>query len=255
MAYKPALIFCILLLSIPAKVGGGYICYASCLVAVGGGGFIAGAAILPVLGFTAGGITAGSWAAAWMASYTGVVPVTSLLAFLQSIGAAGVSWTSYGSAFGICSALCAGSDYITPRDDDSKCENGWKSYGNNCYLFELNKLKWHGAKKECERRNSHLVKIDNSAENSWLGSKVLITGINGNAVWIGANDLIEEGLWTWVSDYSIIGYSNWAKGEPNNDRGVEDCGQLCNNRRSFSWNDAACSDRHEYICEKMIIDA
>ena len=27
-----------------------------------------------------------------------------------------------------------------------KCENGWKSYGNNCYLFGLNKLKWHDAK-------------------------------------------------------------------------------------------------------------
>ena len=91
---------------------GGYICYASCLAAVGGGGFVAGAAILPVLGFTAGGITAGSWAAAWMASYAGAVPAASLLAFLQSIGAAGVSWTSYGSAFGICSALCAGSDLV-----------------------------------------------------------------------------------------------------------------------------------------------
>ena len=27
-----------------------------------------------------------------------------------------------------------------------KCENGWKSYGNNCYLFGLNKLNWHDAK-------------------------------------------------------------------------------------------------------------
>jgi hypothetical protein len=60
----------------------------TCLAAVGGGGLIAGAAILPVLGFTAGGITAGSWAAAWMASYAGAVPAASLLAFLQSIGAA-----------------------------------------------------------------------------------------------------------------------------------------------------------------------
>ena len=99
---------------------GGYICYASCLVAVGGGGFIAGAAILPVLGFTAGGITAGSWAAAWMASYAGAVPAAGLLAFLQSIGAAGVSWTSYGSAFGICSALCAASDVIKSSVEDSQ---------------------------------------------------------------------------------------------------------------------------------------
>ena len=250
MAYKPALIFCILLLSIPAKVGGGYICYASCLAAVGGGGLIAGAAILPVLGFTAGGITAGSWAAAWMASYAGAVPAASLLAFLQSIGAAGVSWTSFGSAFGICSALCAGSDYIKPRDEDNKCENGWKSYGNNCYLFGLNKLKWHDAKKECERRHSHLVTIDNSAENNWLGSEVVITGITDYTLWIGANDLIKEGKWTWVSDRSTISYSNWAKGEPNNDRGVEHCGQLYYNQHSFPWNDAACSDRHEYICEK-----
>jgi hypothetical protein len=27
-----------------------------------------------------------------------------------------------------------------------ECENGWKSYGNNCYLFRLNKLNWHDAK-------------------------------------------------------------------------------------------------------------
>jgi hypothetical protein len=60
---------------------------------------------------------------------------------------------------------------------------------------------------------------------------------------------------SWVSDHSTIGYSNWAKGEPNNDRGVDDCGQLYCNQHSFPWKDAACSELHVYICEKMIIDA
>ena len=91
---------------------GGPICYGSCLAAVGIGGCVGGIAVLPALGFTAGGITAGSWASVWMASYLGAVPAGSLLAFLQSIGAAGVSWTSYGSVFGICSGLCAASDFI-----------------------------------------------------------------------------------------------------------------------------------------------
>ena len=91
---------------------GGPICYGSCLAAVGIGGFVGGIAVLPALGFTAGGITAGSWAAAWMTSYAGAVPAGSLLAFLQSIGAAGATWTSYGSVFGICTALCAGSDLV-----------------------------------------------------------------------------------------------------------------------------------------------
>jgi hypothetical protein len=26
------------------------------------------------------------------------------------------------------------------------CENGWRSYGNHCYLFGFNKLDWHKAK-------------------------------------------------------------------------------------------------------------
>jgi hypothetical protein len=26
------------------------------------------------------------------------------------------------------------------------CENGWRSYGNHCYLFEFNKINWHDAK-------------------------------------------------------------------------------------------------------------
>jgi hypothetical protein len=95
---------------------GGYICYASCLAAVGGGGLIGGAAILPILGFTASGITAESWESVWMASYLGTVPTGSILAFLQSIGAAGV----YGSALKICSALCNASDFTEPRDEDSQ---------------------------------------------------------------------------------------------------------------------------------------
>jgi uncharacterized protein YbjT (DUF2867 family) len=45
-----------------------------------------------------------------MATYAGAVPAGSHLAFLQSIGAAGVSWTSYVSVFKRCSALCTASD-------------------------------------------------------------------------------------------------------------------------------------------------
>jgi hypothetical protein len=27
-----------------------------------------------------------------------------------------------------------------------KCENGWRSYGNHCYLFEFSKIDWDEAK-------------------------------------------------------------------------------------------------------------
>jgi hypothetical protein len=74
-------------------------------------------------------------------------------------------------------------------------------------------------------------------------------GINDYALWIGANDLRKEGKWTWISDHSTLAYSYWRTGEPSNSRGVEDCGQLYK-QESGTWNDAECSQRHGYICEK-----
>lgn len=47
-------------------------------------------AIVVALGFGAAGITAGSWAAGFMASYGGFVWAGSLCAILQSIGAVGL---------------------------------------------------------------------------------------------------------------------------------------------------------------------
>ena len=96
---------------------GGTICCSSCLATVGVGAVIGGPAILTLLGFTSGGIAAGSWAAGWMASHAGAVPAASIFAFLQSKGATGGSWISFGSVFKICAALCTAIDF---NDQDSQ---------------------------------------------------------------------------------------------------------------------------------------
>ena len=72
-------------------------------------------------------------------------------------------------------------------------------------------------------------------------------GINDYALWIGVNDLIKEGKWTWISDHSTLGYSNWKRGEPNS--GNEHCGEIYKGH-SFTWNNAECYQLHGYICEK-----
>ncbi|VDI50078.1 Hypothetical predicted protein [Mytilus galloprovincialis] len=108
---KYVLLFVVLLLILPSGVRGGPICYVSCLASVGATALFGTAAILPAIGFTSSGITAGSWAATWMASFAGAVPAGSLFATFQSAGMTGatakLATGATGSAAAICAAICA----------------------------------------------------------------------------------------------------------------------------------------------------
>ena len=41
--------------------------------------------------------------------------------------------------------------------------------------------------------------------------------------WLGARDDIIEGIWMWSADGSVLNYTDWNPGEPNNYDGNEDC--------------------------------
>ncbi|KAH3853562.1 hypothetical protein DPMN_096090 [Dreissena polymorpha] len=100
---------CIELCLCPNGVGGGFYCTTTCVSIVAVFGFFGGGAILSLLGFTAGGIAAGSWAASWMAAFGGAVPAGSLFATLQSMAAAGatkISVATFGGLSAFCAALC-----------------------------------------------------------------------------------------------------------------------------------------------------
>ena len=65
-------------------------------------------------------------------------------------------------------------------------------------------------------------------------------------VWIGYNDKIKEGNFTWIG-LPGTGYNDFGQNEPNNGDGAgeEDCvvqGQ--------HWNDVTCELRVNSVCEK-----
>ena len=88
----------------------------------------------------------------------------------------------------------------------------------------------------CRGMNAHLAKI------SSLGEDVLVSAMrsgsgetrNGQSwspseekggLWIGANDLENEGTWVWEDGSSDSPYSNWINQEPNDDDGAgAECG-------------------------------
>ena len=73
---------------------------------------------------------------------------------------------------------------------------------------------------------------------------------------IDGTDRIKEGNFTSFGDGSVITYSNWAHGEPNNCCwadgdpnkccGGEDCIVMHDNGQ---WNDVQCAHPHQAVCE------
>ncbi len=67
--------------------------------------------------------------------------------------------------------------------------------------------------------NSHLVTINDSAENAWITETFTNHTDNGfvdgrQGIFIGYTDRDAEGVWQWVSG-ETPGFENWIPGEPN----------------------------------------
>ena len=123
--------------------------------------------------------------------------------------------------------------------------------------FFATPMPWADALASCESFGGTLAKIDSAARNAEALSLT-----NGAATWMGANDLVTEGVWRWTYDRSIMPptvgaaasvYSNWASGEPSGYRsGDEDCGCFnCDGGRHETWNDARCNSHKAYLCQGL----
>ena len=72
-----------------------------------------------------------------------------------------------------------------------------------------------------------------------------------NWAWIGLSDQASEGTWKWVDGTRLQGERFWLTGEPNDHGGNEDCVHLqILGERKRSWNDAPCTNKFNWICEK-----
>ncbi|CAC5395519.1 unnamed protein product [Mytilus coruscus] len=139
-----------------------------------------------------------------------------------------------------------GSQTILKIPQQDACSNGWMSFSNHCYLFVYGKFTWENAKIECQNKDAHLVKIDNSDEHSW------ITSVLTDEVWIGLTDIQSEGHLIWDFDMSSLTFNQWPDGQPGGGF-RENCCHYCKQRcgkSSFVWNDTKCSLANGYVCEK-----
>jgi hypothetical protein len=204
-----------------------------------------------------------------------------------------------GGATGACvptTELCNGvdDDCNDEIDEGSVCPSGCsaQTYADHVYLLCLfpdgPKPTNPEASAACEALGSELglgvgfelAFIESEAENAmlknWIKGSAPTSGTGGpgtgfgsqNPVWMGANDIAEEGVWVWGQDAGAVqffqanamqsggmdvngGYDDFGTGRPNiNTSANEDCGAF-DAAASWDWNDVNCSDAAlGYVCEQ-----
>ena len=79
-------------------------------------------------------------------------------------------------------------------------------------------MTWHEAEQYCKRRNGHLAYIKSEDVQKFLEELLMLTGTK-NSYWIGGEQSSLRGdKWSWLDGTPIEGYTNWAKGQPDNIR-------------------------------------
>ncbi|XP_019357858.1 PREDICTED: pulmonary surfactant-associated protein D-like [Gavialis gangeticus] len=98
------------------------------------------------------------------------------------------------------------------------------------------------SKATCSQAGGHLASPRTSSEN---GAIQRIIQRYNKAAYLDINDMETEGIFKYQS-MEVIGYANWAPGEPNDTGGGEDCVEMYTDGR---WNDRSCEEERLIICE------
>ena len=135
-------------------------------------------------------------------------------------------------------------DYNLPTDY-THVENSW---GKSFYKIYTEKKNYGDAKAQCESDRTFLAIPRSEAENDFIAG--LIPNEN---IWIGLNDIDEEGTFVSVDDKEVS-YTKWLYGEPN-DSGNEDGVEIIGDRESSNgyWNDKSTKIQNQFVCMSNII--
>ncbi len=136
--------------------------------------------------------------------------------------------------------------------------SAWIQNPNNGHMYKLTEpLSWFDGRTRADSLGVYMVTVNDERENQWIRHTF---GVLDKSIYIGANDIDEEGRWVWqengtqfwsgVADGSAVNgrYSNWNSNEPNNYNDHEDCGMMYGS--SGKWNDLSGTALNPVLLEK-----
>ncbi|XP_041944515.1 CD209 antigen-like protein D isoform X1 [Alosa sapidissima] len=124
------------------------------------------------------------------------------------------------------------------------CPEGWLSYGS-CYYISVSHRNWTDSRDQCLKRGADLIIISNQEEQKFVRALSV-------QAWIGLSYSKKDLVWKWVDGATLTnGTGYWLKGEPNNLKMKENCGETWVREPSLqTWNDNNCDFELPWICER-----
>ncbi|XP_033980590.1 lactose-binding lectin l-2-like [Trematomus bernacchii] len=147
-------------------------------------------------------------------------------------------------------ALCA----VSPSEEQevepwkNNCPMSWSFYNGRSYLYVSTHLTWADAELHCVSLGANLVSIHSKEEHLLVRSLIKNFDPAEGYTWIGLNDIYKEGRCMW-SDGCAAKFFYWHSGQPDNNRGNEDCGHTNFHQK---WNDRPCSATSPSVCASRI---
>ena len=105
---------------------------------------------------------------------------------------------------------------------------------------------YNDATNHCKSIGGYVAIIRSAEDNEYVKNVS-----NGQEVWIGVNDIKQEGKWVNSDEVTPVTKTFWNTGEPNNSNGNEDC----TTSKHGAWNDIACAGQNKYAFVCTIKDA
>ena len=112
-----------------------------------------------------------------------------------------------------------------------------------CYLVGDAAASWREGRDFCQSWGGALAQVGSREENALLSEHADLD------VWLGANDLDQEGTFRWL-DGSSLDDAPWGPGQPDNYDNREDCVEL--RAIDDNWNDAPCTSIKPPLCERAL---
>ena len=115
--------------------------------------------------------------------------------------------------------------------------------GGNLFYKIYQKMNYTAAESQCESDGTLLAVPRSEKEND------IIASLSTEELWIGVNDLDEEG--TFITVEGNLSYTNWFNAQPSNwvfSNGYDEDGVVINWRQHGYWNDAPIFRLRAFVC-------